>query len=59
MNIQVGDKIKYKRNNRIHVLKVSEIGNTYGNKKIFYRLDGGFCMENEVMKKCKSKVKYQ
>lgn len=55
MNIQVGDKVKYKRNNRVHVLKVSEISNSYGNKKIFYQPNGGFCMENEVIKKCKSK----
>jgi len=56
-SICVGDKIKYLRNKKVKVLKVSEIGNSYGSDKIFYRQDGGFCMGKEVIKKCKNKSK--
>lgn len=55
MIIEIGNKIKYKRNGKIKVLKVSEIGNSYGGQKIFYNYNGGFCLEKEVIKKCKIK----
>ncbi len=54
-SIFVGDKIKYLRNKKIKVLKVYEIGSSYGRDKIFYMENGGFCMGKEVIKKCKNK----
>ena len=54
--IVIGDKIKYFRNKKTRVLKVFEIGNSYGRDKIFYNRDGGFCMGKEVIKKCKNKL---
>jgi hypothetical protein len=56
-SIFIGDKIKYLRNKKVKVLKVSEIGRSYGSDKIFYKHDGGFCIGKEVIKKCRNKSK--
>jgi hypothetical protein len=46
-------KIKYKRNGKIKVLKIYEIGKSYGGDSILYRMYGGFCLGKEVLKICK------
>ena len=48
-SIKNGDVIKYFRNNKFTNLKVYEIGSSYGNDKIFYNKNGGFCMGKEVV----------
>lgn len=48
-SIKHGDTIKYFRNNKFTNLKVYEIGSSYGNDKIFYNENGGFCMGKEVV----------
>ena len=56
-SIFVNDKIKYIRNKKAKVLKISEIGKSYRRDKIFYTQNGSFCMGKEVIKKCKNKYK--
>lgn len=48
-NIKTGHNIKYIRNKKEYILKVFEIGNSYGLDKIFYNENGGFCMGKEVI----------
>lgn len=55
-SVKIGTKLKYSRNGKIKIIKVYEIGKSYGSKKIFYNFNGGFCMENEVIKICKIKA---